>query len=684
MSMSVSILAAIRSHPQLKGSLKLTALELAHLASRSGVVRISYGLLARKTGQSIKTMIRHVHRLVALGLVVKHTMRLTFTRFAVNQYRFLVGVETLHKRSTPTLGQAYPTEGKNLRAREDIPQKPPTVPQEIRRWLERFSTLVGLSDAFTRALGGFEQEEDCMPRFDVPMEDGKVYRVEATDANDATRKVLDGQGTEVPQPVRPAPGEGPVFSPPRPEPPSGGTVSIPRQPTPQAPGQQPGLIDPVIDWFAQNVVPGGVDIAKKGLIPTATSQALRYGGAAVPGLRLLPPEAREGLGSMVGTGVNMALGIEEPSLTNLAVSAVTPVSTRGTARQVVKRLPGAAAAGAAGFAEEAADIPLRLSRGVQQADVDKFFTGARALNTDVPMTATQSTMQRLLQAEADVEVPALQFTEIQNMSRQMNAALGRRGGQVPVSQLDEWRRRIGARINVAENSEEQTALRAMYAGIMTDLEQAAAQMPGDAADQLRQGIAQSRRLFAADDLSKVITGATAAPREVDEFQRVNFGRIIKTLENPRGEQQHLLADFLEQHPQEKAEVLALLHDMNTRNVALLPPKGRQYGSGGFWATSGKGFLATKALNTVLGEEVIDPTTGGMLAGAGGEMISRLLMTKPGRTMLKQMYTETGTLNLTDLATQYLGQTTRANAPQAVDWFSGKRPTRAQAVTPRPY
>jgi hypothetical protein len=74
----------------------------------------------------------------------------------------------------------------------------------------------------------------------------------------------------------------------------------------------------------------------------------------------------------------------------------------------------------------------------------------------------------------------------------------------------------------------------------------------------------------------------------------------------------------------------------------------------------------------------------MLAGAGGEMISRLLMTKPGRTMLKQMYTETGTLNLTDLATQYLGQTTRANAPQAVDWFSGKRPTRAQAVTPRPY
>jgi hypothetical protein len=585
---------------------------------------------------------------------------------------------------TMSVDPGKPKEGKNLRAREEIPQKPPTVPQEIRRWLERFSTLVGLSEDFTRALGGSEKEEDCMPRFDVPMEDGKVYRVEATDATDATRKVLAGEGQAVPQPVRPAPGEGPVFSPPRPEPPSGGTVDIPRQPTPQATGQQPGLIDPVIDWFAKKVVPGGVDIAKKGMIPTATSQAFRYGGAAVPGMRLLPPEAREGIGSAVGTGINMALGIEEPSLTNLALSAATPVTARGTARQVVKRLPGAAAAGAAGFAEEAAGIPTRISRGVQQADVDKFFTGARALNTDVPMTATQSTMQRLLQAEADVEVPALQFTEIQNISRQMNAAMAKRGGQVPVSQLDEWRRRIGARINVAENSEEQTALRAMYAGIMTDLEQAAAQMPGDAADQLRQGIAQSRRLFAADDLAKVIVDATSNPREVDELRRVNFGRIIKTLENPRGEKQHLLADFLEQNPQEKAEVLELLHDMNKRNVALLPPVGRTRGSEGFLARSGKGYLMTKGLNTVLGEEVLSPEVGAVIAGAGGDALSRMLMTKTGRAMLKQMYTETGTLNLTDLATQYLGQTTRANAPQAVDWFSGTRPARTQSVTPRPY
>ena len=104
--MSTSIIAAIRQLPQLKGSLKFTAIEIAHRASSSGHARISYGYLAHKTGQSIKTMIRHVHRLISMGLLRKQTVRLTLTRFAVNAYTFLIpGVRPLHKRSTPTVGE---------------------------------------------------------------------------------------------------------------------------------------------------------------------------------------------------------------------------------------------------------------------------------------------------------------------------------------------------------------------------------------------------------------------------------------------------------------------------------------------------------------------------------------------------------------------------------------------------
>jgi hypothetical protein len=142
--MSKAILTAIRSQTQLKGSLKFTALELAHLASCSGYARVSYSTLARKTGQSIKTMIRHVQRLISMGLLVKQRIRLTLTRFAVNQYRFLVGPETLHKCSTPSLGGALPEEGKIFaRAGEK-----PTLTEAAKRWLATLRRQYPLEVAF--------------------------------------------------------------------------------------------------------------------------------------------------------------------------------------------------------------------------------------------------------------------------------------------------------------------------------------------------------------------------------------------------------------------------------------------------------------------------------------------------------------------------------------------------------
>jgi hypothetical protein len=536
-----------------------------------------------------------------------------------------------------------------------------------------------------------------MPRFDVELDDGTVMRVEAADATEATAKGLERQGQVIPQPVRPGPGEGPVFSPPRPTPPDA-TVYIPPAPTSEASRQRP-LMDPVVDWFAQKVVPQGMEMGKKAVIPTVTSQAMRYGGGMVPGLRALPPEAREGIGSAVGTGINMALGIEEPSMTNLAMSAVTPTATRSGSRYVTSKLPGAAAAGAAGLSQEAAEIPGRISRNVMQADVDKLFDQARQLNPNVSMASTQGMANRLFQAERGLEVPALKFGDIEGIAQGLEAAVKRHGGDIPLAQLDNWRRRIGARINVAENSEEQRALKALYSSVMSDLETAAAQVGGAGAAALRQGITDQRRLFAAKDLESMISTATSKPRQVDELTTVDFGSLIKTLEHPRTQQQTLLADFLEQHPQEQKEVLDLLHDMNQRNVKLLPPAGSTYGSGGFWGRSGKGFLATKALNTLAGEEILDPATGGMIAGAGSEVISRALMTPTGRAMLKQMYTETGTLNVTDLATQFLGQTGRANlGPPGLDlaqrastkvtgWPGGPVPAGNQPrlpVVPRPY
>lgn len=120
--MSTAMIAAIRTHPQLKGSLKLTAQEMAHRASSSGFVRVSYGYLASKTGLTIQTMITHVKRLEALGILRKQKRWISARRCAVNLYALLI--RPLHKCATQKtcekLSEPGREEEKSLSLREEI------------------------------------------------------------------------------------------------------------------------------------------------------------------------------------------------------------------------------------------------------------------------------------------------------------------------------------------------------------------------------------------------------------------------------------------------------------------------------------------------------------------------------------------------------------------------------------
>lgn len=111
--MSLAIITAIRSLPQLKGSLKFTAIELAHRASSSGHVRVAYSYLAQKTGLSIRTIMRHIRQLIDLGIVEKHTQRLARVRCAVNRYVFTIRKRViLHTRARDKTSQNVPDTGK--------------------------------------------------------------------------------------------------------------------------------------------------------------------------------------------------------------------------------------------------------------------------------------------------------------------------------------------------------------------------------------------------------------------------------------------------------------------------------------------------------------------------------------------------------------------------------------------
>ena len=107
--MARNCITAIRMqarHYGLKGSYKLTALELAHRMSSAGVGRVSYRFLAWKTGLSVRTMIRHIARLVDLGLITKHVQRVLVHGKLVygwNQYRLCLPVD-IQSRTAPSQG----------------------------------------------------------------------------------------------------------------------------------------------------------------------------------------------------------------------------------------------------------------------------------------------------------------------------------------------------------------------------------------------------------------------------------------------------------------------------------------------------------------------------------------------------------------------------------------------------
>ena len=88
--MSSSIIAALRQQRQLKESLLHTAQELAHRTSIYGVVRVSYSYLALKCHCSRRTVIRHIQRLIAAGIIRKSVLWIRGNYCEINTYAFLL------------------------------------------------------------------------------------------------------------------------------------------------------------------------------------------------------------------------------------------------------------------------------------------------------------------------------------------------------------------------------------------------------------------------------------------------------------------------------------------------------------------------------------------------------------------------------------------------------------------
>jgi DNA-binding Lrp family transcriptional regulator len=92
--MAKPIIAALRQRTDLKESLLHTAQELAHRASIYGVVDVSYSYLAEKCHCSRRTVLRHIQRLLDLGIIKRTRLWIRANYCAINKYSFLIAWET--------------------------------------------------------------------------------------------------------------------------------------------------------------------------------------------------------------------------------------------------------------------------------------------------------------------------------------------------------------------------------------------------------------------------------------------------------------------------------------------------------------------------------------------------------------------------------------------------------------
>lgn len=129
--MRTAILHTICSHPQVKGSLRLTALNIAYKCNGAGIGRVAYRYLAKRTGLHVRTIMRHVAKLGALGVLVKTVTRLSSKRCMLNLYQFILPTRACDRPPSRT------EKGRKPLTREEITR--------LKQWLAQPDTPRGIA-----------------------------------------------------------------------------------------------------------------------------------------------------------------------------------------------------------------------------------------------------------------------------------------------------------------------------------------------------------------------------------------------------------------------------------------------------------------------------------------------------------------------------------------------------------
>jgi hypothetical protein len=387
-----------------------------------------------------------------------------------------------------------------------------------------------------------------------------------------------------------------------------------------------------------------VAAAVPGMLATGINVAGGAGGAYVGGLTSpvtgpVGPVAGEALGSLGAHKLNQALGLEEGDPTKLDltlwppsgdVQAVgVPLATRAAGAlmaPLAKRLPGAAGALHQEAAETLERVPGRFAPPRPSADVyGELATGA---NPAISATTLQSRAQDVISREMALQ-PSMRSPQVLKVAQDLNDLVTRYRGDVPLDQLYAHQQRIGLLLEKAsaENWPNVSALKRMYGGVYTDIDNAVAAGVPEAAT-LREATQAARREFVEKDLQAMFAPDRALLQRSDGAVQVKGRQLLGDFERRLRTDEVFQKSFT---PAERSDIQGVLSEM-AKLPPLPPARGAQYGSGRVLARSG---LATGITQWLTGDPGAAAVVGGLTAGVPA-IISRALMTQPGRDLLRQM------------------------------------------------
>jgi hypothetical protein len=455
----------------------------------------------------------------------------------------------------------------------------------------------------------------------------------------------------------------------------------PQTGTPAPPGQHPQTPQ---EWDAR-LLPFEAE-AEKGvtgalglMLGGPMGRAGNMGGAALAN-RVRPlfgrvadvlPAAGEAAAGYGTRQANIAMGNEQPGVVGDVASAVVPAAVRAaTSRPVVERLPGAAGARHEMMADELRAQTANLQPATPAATL--YRAVVQQGNPTIDVQDLRQTARHLIAVNMQ-RGAATRDTGVLQLAQEIDDLAARYNGQVPLDVLYDRMQGTGELVGAVQRTGDRGArdMGRLYAGFHGALENASqSNIPG--AQTLQQAIRASRQEHAVERLERIVgQGRGITEQQGSGATMVSGKRMLNEFDRLVADDPVFAGSF---QPGELDEMRGLFQRANEL-PALPPPPSvqRGFGKAAFGGAVGGGI-------------------GGMLAGPEGakygtmagiaapEMMSRLLMSGPGRTALRAM------LDGAELSPETLGvvnQVSRQVWGMEDSPTAGATPAR-QPVVPRPF